>query len=87
MITLHEVADLSLAWGWGCRGMPSSSAAADCMRDSPPRTRPSCCKPLRWHLSHSESLLCERSVQGESTADSRVGLLVFGLTFSDPWLG
>ena len=45
MILQHRMADLSLAWGWGCKGMTSNSEAADRMRDIPPRTRPSSCKP------------------------------------------
>ena len=71
----------------GCRGMSSSNARAECRRGMPPRTRPSSLAPPRWHLSHSESLLWERMLPGDSMPDSKFGLLVTGLMFRESLLG
>ena len=71
----------------GCRGMSSSRACAECMRGMPPRTRPSSLAPPRWHLSHSDSLLCERMLPGDSRPDSKAGLLVMGLMLIESLLG
>ncbi len=86
-VPIHE-ADLSLVWGCrdgGCRDISSSSACADCMRDMPPRTRPS--SLMRWHLSNSDSLLFERAVSGDSARESRMGLLATGLMLRESLLG
>ena len=72
----------------GCRGMSSRSAWALCMRGMPPRTRPSPPELPRWRESHSDSLLLERRVLGDSArALSSGGLAVTGLMLGESLLG
>ena len=77
-----------LSLEWGCRGMSSRSAWALCMRGMPPRTRPSPPSPPRRRESHSDSLLLERRVPGDSArALSSGGLAVTGLMLGESLLG
>ena len=86
LVAFLGAAHLSL--DWGCSGMSSRSAWALCMRGMPPRTRPSPPEPPRWRESHSDSLLLERRVLGDSArALSSGGLAVTGLMLGESLLG